>query len=97
MMAEGFPGGSVLKNLPANAGDLGLIHDPGISYMLQGNQVHVPQLLGLCSAAWESQLLSPCATTTEAHITYSPCSATKEATAMRSPRAATRVAPTCHN
>ena len=22
----GFPGGSVVKNLPANAGDLGLIH-----------------------------------------------------------------------
>ena len=44
MMAEGFPGGSVLKNLPANAGDLGLIHDPGIPYMLQGNQAHVLQL-----------------------------------------------------
>ena len=24
-MSEGFPGGSVVKNLPANAGDMGLI------------------------------------------------------------------------
>ena len=27
----GFPGGSVVKNLPANAGDMGLIPDLGIS------------------------------------------------------------------
>ena len=29
----GFPGGSVIKNLPANAGDTGLIPDPGRSHM----------------------------------------------------------------
>ena len=34
---KGFPGGSVVKNLPANAGDMGLIPDPGRSHMLQGN------------------------------------------------------------
>ena len=28
-MAEGFPDGSVVKNLPASAGDMGLIPDPG--------------------------------------------------------------------
>ena len=27
----GFPGGSVVKNLPANTGDKGLILDPGRS------------------------------------------------------------------
>ena len=27
----GFPGGSAVKNLPANAGDTGLILGPGIS------------------------------------------------------------------
>ena len=29
----GFPGGSVIKNLPVNAGDTGLIPDPGRSHM----------------------------------------------------------------
>ena len=35
--------------------------------MLPGNWAHAPQLLSLCSRAQELQLLSPCATTTEAH------------------------------
>ena len=30
---KGFPGGSVVKNLPANAEDMGLIPDPGISHI----------------------------------------------------------------
>ena len=30
-MSEGFPGGSVVKNLTASAGDMGLIPDPGRS------------------------------------------------------------------
>ena len=30
---EGFPGGSVVKNPPANAGDMGSIPDPGRSHM----------------------------------------------------------------
>ena len=34
---QGFPGGSVFKNLPANAGDMGLIPDLGRSYMLWRN------------------------------------------------------------
>ena len=29
-----FPGGSVVKNLPANAGDTGSIPDVGRSYMM---------------------------------------------------------------
>ena len=37
MIIEGFPGGSVVKNPLANAGDMGLIPDPGRSHMLQGN------------------------------------------------------------
>ena len=28
-----FPGSPVLKNLPANAGDMGPIHDPGIFHI----------------------------------------------------------------
>ena len=31
----GFPGGSVVKNLPANTGDKGLILDPGRSPRLE--------------------------------------------------------------
>ena len=36
------------------------------SHMLQGNGAHAPQLMSLCSGACELQLLSQCATTTEA-------------------------------
>ena len=32
-----FPGGSVVNNSPANAGDMGLIPDLGRSHMPQGN------------------------------------------------------------
>ena len=33
----GFPGGLVVKNLPANAGDVGLIPGLGRSHMLQSS------------------------------------------------------------
>ena len=33
----GFPGGSVVKNVPANAGDVGSIPDLGRSHMPWGN------------------------------------------------------------
>ena len=56
----GFPGGSVVKNLPANAGDTGSIPHP------LKQLSHVPQLLSLYSRAQEQQLLSPCAATPEA-------------------------------
>ena len=47
----GFPGDSVIKNLPANVGDKGLIPDPGSFHMPWSNQAHVAQLLILCSRA----------------------------------------------
>ena len=34
---QDFPGGPLVKNLPENAGDMGLIPGPGRFYMLQGN------------------------------------------------------------
>mgnify|MGYP006996681056 CR=1 FL=1 len=40
-----FPHGSVVKNLPNNAGDIGSITHPRIFYMPRGNEAHVPQLL----------------------------------------------------
>ena len=54
---EGFPGDSMVKNPPANEGDMGLIPDTARSHMLQSNQAHEPQLLSLSSRAWEQQLL----------------------------------------
>ena len=65
---EGFPGGTVIKNPPANTGDTGSSPGPGRSHMPQSNKAHAPQLLSLCSRAREPQLLSPCATTTEARV-----------------------------
>ena len=55
---QSFPGGSVVKNLPTNAGDTGSISDPGRSHMLQSNYARAPQLLSLCSRAWGPQLLT---------------------------------------
>ena len=34
---QDFPGGAVVKNLPANAEDAGSISGPGRSHMLQSN------------------------------------------------------------
>ena len=64
----GFPGGSVVKNPPANAGDTGSSPGPGRSHMPRSNYARVPQLLSLCSRAHMTQLLSPRATTTEACV-----------------------------
>ena len=50
-----FPGGAVVKNPPANVGDMGSIPGLGRSHVTRSNKAHAPQLL------------SPHATTTEAH------------------------------
>ena len=62
---RGFPGGSVVKDPPANAGKVGSISDLERPLMLQTNQSHMPQVLSLCSRAQEPQL-SPHASTPEA-------------------------------
>ena len=61
--SRGFPDGSVAKNLPANAGDLGLIPGPKCH---GATKPRAPQLLSLRSTAWKPQLPSPCAATMEA-------------------------------
>ena len=63
--AEDFPGGTVDRNLPANAGDMGSIPGPGRFHMTWSSWAHEPQLLSLCSRALELQLLRPSAATTE--------------------------------
>ena len=62
----GLPWRLSVKNPPANAGDTGLIPDPGKPHLLGGNQAHPPQLLSLCSRTQEPQLLSLLAVTAEA-------------------------------
>ena len=62
----GFPGGAVVENLPANAGDTGSGLGLGGSHVLQSDRVHEPQLLSLrvwslCSAAREAAMVrGPC-------------------------------------
>ena len=51
MEGEDFPGGPVVKNRPANAGDTGLNCGPGRFHMLQSNKAHAPQLLSPSSRA----------------------------------------------
>ena len=63
-----FPGGTVVKNPPANAGDMGSSPGPGRSHMPQSNKACAPQLLSLRSRAREPQRLSLRATTTEARV-----------------------------
>ena len=62
----GFPGGPVVKNPPANAGDTGSSPGPGRSRMPRSGWARLPQLLSLRSGACEPQLLILHATTTEA-------------------------------
>ena len=93
----GFPGGAVVKNLPANAGDMGLIPGPGGSHMLWSNGSRAPQLLSLRSRAREPQLLNPHATTTEAHTprAHAPQQEKPPQREARAPQR--RVAPTRRN
>ena len=63
-----FPGGAMVKNPPATAGDTGTIPGRGRSHMLRSNQAHAPQLLSLRSRACRPELLSPHAATAEASM-----------------------------
>ena len=58
----------MVKNLPANAGDMGLSPGLGRSHMPRSSWARAPQLLSLCSVALDPQLLSLCATTTEVRV-----------------------------
>ena len=66
----GFPGGTVVENLPANAGDMGLSPGLGRSHMPQSDWAHEPQLLSL-------HVWSLCSATGEAVIMRGPCTAMK--------------------
>ena len=66
----GFPGGAVVENLPANAGDTGPSPGLGRSHMLRSNQAREPQLLSL-------RVWSLCSATREAAIVRGPRTAMK--------------------
>ena len=59
---SGFPGGAVVENLPADAGDVGSSPGLGRSHMPQSNWAREPQLLSLhvwslCSATREAAIV----------------------------------------
>ena len=59
---EGFPGGAVVENLPANAGDTGSSPGLGGSHVPRSNEAREPQLLSLrvwslCSAPREAAIV----------------------------------------
>ena len=56
-LTYGFPGGSVVENLPANAGDTGSSPGLGRSHMPRSNWARAPQLLSLCSATREAAIV----------------------------------------
>ena len=61
-LSKGFPGGAVVENLPANAGDVGSSTGLGRSHMPRSNWAHEPQLLSLrvwslCSAPREAAIV----------------------------------------
>ena len=58
---RGFPSGAVVENLPANAGDTGSISGPGRSHMPQSNYAREPQLLSLCATTTEAREPRACA------------------------------------
>ena len=66
----GFPGGAVVENLPANAGDTGSSPGLGRSHMPRSNWACEPQLLSL-------RVWSLCYTTREAATVRGPCTAMK--------------------
>ena len=69
-LKQGFPGGAVVENPPANAGDTGSSPGPGGSHMPRSSWVREPQLLSL-------RVWSLCSATREATIVRGPRTAMK--------------------
>ena len=74
---KGFPGGAVVENLPANAGDTGSRPGLGGSHMPRSGWAREPQLLSL-------RVWSLCSATREAATVRGPRTAMKSGT--RSPQ-----------
>ena len=79
MLQEGFPGGAVAENLPANAGDTGSSPGLGRSHMPRSSWAREPQLLSLrvwslCSATRGRDSERP----VHRHEEWSPLATTRE-------------------
>ena len=66
----GFPGGTVVENLPANAGNTGSSSGLGRSHMPRSGWAREPRLLNL-------RVWSLCSATGEAATVRGPCTAMK--------------------
>ena len=82
---RGFPGGTVVKNPPANAEEIGSSPCPGRSHMLRSNQARAPQLLSLHTRARKPQLQKPAC--------LEPVLCNKRSHLMRSLHTATKSSP----
>ena len=82
---QDFPGGTVVKNPSANAGETGSSPGLGRSHMPQSNYAHVPQLL------------SPRATTTEARATRARAPQQEKPPQWEAGAPQRRIAPAHHN
>ena len=69
-MLSGFPGGAVVENLPANAGDTGSSPGLGGSHVPRSNWAREPRLLSL-------RVWSLCSTAREAAMVRGPRTATR--------------------
>ena len=87
----------VVKNLPANAGDMSLIPGLGRSHRVQSNKAHVPQLLSQCPRAEEPQLLSPHSTTIEYRVPRARAQQQKKPLQCEALEPQGKVAPVSHN
>ena len=86
-MLSDFPGGPVVKSLPANAGDMGSIPGPERFHMLWGNKTPASQPLSLCPRAQAPQQEKP--PQWEAHTPQperSPCSPQLEGESLHTAR-----------
>ena len=90
----GFPGGAVVENLPANAGDSGSSPGLGGSHMPRSRWAREPQLLSL-------RVWSLCSATREAAIVRGPRTAMKSGPRLqqlgRGPRTETKTQKTAKN
>ena len=77
-MFRGFPGGTVVKNPPANAGDTGSSPGPGGSHMPRSNEAHAPQLLSLHATTTEPACLQPVLCSRRSHRNEKPMHCNEE-------------------
>ena len=95
-----FPGGAVVKNLPANAGNTGSSPDPGtrVQALIREDPTCRGATKPVCHNYWALEpashnYWSPHAATTEARVPRACAPQQREATAMRSPHNTTKSSP----